>query len=149
MPKRLLLGLILIAYGALVVRLVVFKTMLIRIGHMRFRFGPEGGESNLVPFKTILAYAVGEPGGAMATLNLVGNVILFTPIGILVPLVFPNTTWPKVLAVAAGVGLTVEAMELAFRVGIFDVDDILLNGLGVMIGYWAFMKQRRAPAGRS
>jgi glycopeptide antibiotics resistance protein len=29
-------------------------------------------------------------------------------------------------------------MEVVFRVGIFDVDDIILNAFGVMIGYWAY-----------
>jgi hypothetical protein len=41
-----------------------------------------------------------------------------------------------VLGVAAG--LCIEVMQTVLRVGIFDIDDVILNALGVMIGYWAF-----------
>ena len=30
-------------------------------------------------------------------------------------------------------------MQLALHVGIFDIDDVTLNALGVMVGYWSFV----------
>jgi len=47
-------------------------------------------------------------------------------------------TWQKSLILAIATGLAMETMEVVFRVGIFDVDDIILNALGVMMGYWVF-----------
>jgi glycopeptide antibiotics resistance protein len=41
-----------------------------------------------------------------------------------------------VLAVAAG--FAIEGMQAILRVGIFDIDDVILNGLGVIVGYWLF-----------
>ena len=32
---------------------------------------------------------------------------------------------------------------MVFNTGIFDVDDVILNGFGVMIGYWAFLVLRK------
>jgi glycopeptide antibiotics resistance protein len=46
-------------------------------------------------------------------------------------------TWRKSLALAVAVGLAIEGMEVVFRVGIFDIDDVILNALGVMLGYCA------------
>jgi len=34
--------------------------------------------------------------------------------------------------------LTVELLQLLFKVGIFDVDDIIMNTIGGMIGYFCF-----------
>jgi glycopeptide antibiotics resistance protein len=47
-------------------------------------------------------------------------------------------TWKKTLALAIATGLAIEGMQEVLHVGIFDIDDVILNGLGVVIGYWAF-----------
>jgi glycopeptide antibiotics resistance protein len=40
-------------------------------------------------------------------------------------------------------GLTFEVMEVVFRVGIFDIDDVILNAFGVVVGYGAFVMFKR------
>jgi glycopeptide antibiotics resistance protein len=82
----------------------------------------------------------------MAMLNLLGNIMPFVPVGFLAPVLYRKLTWKKSLVLAVAVGLAMEGMEVAFRVGIFDIDDIMLNAFGVMIGYWVFAlfnRQRR------
>lgn len=138
MRTRLILAAVLTVYSALVFKLLVFKINFVRIGHLRFRSPPREGEANFIPFKTISSYLHGEPNWSIAILNLVGNVALLAPVGFLVPLVYRQMTWRTSLALAAAVGLSIEGMEVLFRVGIFDIDDVILNGLGVMLGYWAF-----------
>ena len=140
MKKRLLSTCILIAYSAILINVMVFKNLpLIRIGRLKFNFGgTQTGPANLLPFKTILPYLYGEKGLMIGGINLVGNIVLLVPIGFLFPFVYRNLTWKKSLALAVAAGLLIEGMQAAFRVGIFDIDDIILNGLGVMIGYWAF-----------
>ena len=101
--------------------------------------GSREGQANFLPFKTILPYLLGERGLIIAVINLVGNVVLLVPIGFLIPFVYQNMTWKKSLTLAVAAGLAIEGMQVVFRVGIFDIDDLILNGLGVMIGYWAFM----------
>jgi glycopeptide antibiotics resistance protein len=138
MLKRLIPTFILIAYSAILIRLLVFKNVLFKLGPLRFRFLTEEGRANVVPFKTVLMYLLGEKGRMIALIELVGNIALFVPIGFLVPLVYRKITWKKTLALAVSTGLIIEGMQLIFRVGIFDIDDVILNGLGVMIGYWIF-----------
>jgi len=47
-------------------------------------------------------------------------------------------TWKKSLALGVVAGLSIEVMQSVLRVGIFDIDDCVLNALGVVIGYSAF-----------
>ena len=138
MQKRSISALLLIAYSAFLIKLLVFKINLLKIGPLRFKFSPHTGQANFLPFKTILPYLLGEHGWLIAILNLAGNIGLFVPIGFLVPFVFQEMTWQTSLALGVAAGLAIEGLEVVFRVGIFDIDDVILNALGVMIGYWVF-----------
>ena len=135
----------LIAYSAILIKFVVFKAVpTIHMGHLRFRFaGPHTGPGNFVPFKTIVPELIGRGNHLIDIVNLIGNIIPFMPIGLLAPLVFRSISWQKALVLGVVTGLTFEVMEVVFRVGIFDIDDVILNGLGVMIGYGAFVIFRR------
>ena len=67
--------------------------------------------------------------------NSFGNIILFVPFGVLFPAV---TDWKKMWrTVVAGVGfsLIIETIQLITSRGCFDFDDVVLNGLGCVIGY--------------
>jgi glycopeptide antibiotics resistance protein len=120
---------------------VVFKAIpTIHIGHLRFRFaGTHTGPANFVPFKTIVPQLIGRGNHLIHIVNLIGNTILFMPIGLLAPLVFRPISPQKALVLGVATGLTFEVMEVVFRVGIFDIDDVILNGLGIMIGYGVFV----------
>jgi glycopeptide antibiotics resistance protein len=139
MQKRSISAFVLIAYSAILIRLLVFKNALFKIGPLRFKFAPQGADqANFLPFKTIVPYLRGEHGRVIAIINLVGNIALFVPIGFLVPVIYRKMTWQKSLALAVAAGLAIEGMEVVFRVGVFDIDDVILNAFGVMIGYWVF-----------
>jgi glycopeptide antibiotics resistance protein len=142
MNKRLIPALGLAAYSAILTRVMVFKEMpTIRIGHIRMRFaGTDGGHpANFVPFRTIWSYLRGHNGLMIAGVNLVGNIVPLVPIGFLLPFVYRNMTWKASLVLAIAVGVAIEGSQVVLGVGIFDVDDVILNALGVMIGYGAFV----------
>jgi glycopeptide antibiotics resistance protein len=140
MKKHLISTFILIAYSVILIKVMVFKDVpMIRIGSLMIYFGgSQTGPANLTPFKTILVYLLGEKGLMIGGINLVGNIILLVPIGLLVPLVFRKITWKKMFVLAVITGFAIEGLQVILRVGIFDIDDVILNGLGVMLGYWAF-----------
>ncbi len=146
---RCLVACALAAYSALLIRFVVFKAMpVIRIGHLRFRFaGTHTGPGNFVPFKTIVPLLMGRGNHLIAVVSLFGNIIPFMPIGLLAPLILRSLSWQKALVLGVATGLTFEVMEVVFRVGIFDVDDVMLNAFGVMLGYGVFVmfKRRTQP----
>lgn len=137
MKKKILAATLLIVYGIFLVKLLVFKDMpLIRVGVLRLNFGgTHEGPANLIPFRTIFPYLLGEKGWIIAGINLVGNIVLLVPIGLLVGFVFRNMTWKKAIWLAIAAGMVIEGMQTLLHVGIFDIDDVILNGLGVLIGF--------------
>jgi len=67
--------------------------------------------------------------------NSFGNIILFVPIGFLLPAV---TGWKKMWkTVVAGISfsLLIESIQLITLRGCFDVDDVILNCLGTVMGF--------------
>lgn len=140
MKKHLIPIFILIAFSAILIKVMVFKDVpVIRVGPMMLNFGgTHVGRANLIPFKTILPYLLGEKGLIIGSINIVGNIVLLVPIGFLVPFVYRKMTWKKSLVLAVAAGLSIELMQELLRVGIFDIDDVILNAVGVLIGYWAF-----------
>lgn len=141
MKKHLLYVLLLTVYGALLFKVMVLKDVpMLRIGHLMLNFGGTREDSaNLMPFKTILPYLMGEKGWIIAGINLVGNIIFLIPVGFLLPLAFPKINWKIMLLLAVAAGFLIEGMQVVLRVGIFDIDDVLLNALGVILGYGVYL----------
>lgn len=100
---------------------------------------------NLVPVKHLFDFA--SPRDLIW--NVVGNAAMFVPSGIVLPIVYPklNRFW-KVLAAGALISLCIEILQLPFASRASDVDDILLNTLGVAVGYgiYALVRHFRRSA---
>jgi glycopeptide antibiotics resistance protein len=135
-------------YSALLIAVVVFKAIpTIHIGHRIWRLaGTHTGPANFVPFKTIAFELSGQRNHLISMLNLAGNIILFLPVGILAAVVFESFSWTRALLLGVASGLSCELLELIFHVGIFDVDDVMLNALGVMLGYGLSLLFHRRPS---
>ena len=87
---------------------------------------------NFVPF----VYWFDYPTMKEALLNLIGNTTMFIPLGIVWPAVFRKLNKPwKVIAAGVGVSLTIEILQLPFFDRVTDIDDLLLNSLGFLMGY--------------
>jgi len=68
-------------------------------------------------------------------LNLLGNIILFMPFGGLTDALSGTPANKFRVIIAAFIfSLCIELMQLAFRIGVYDADDILLNTLGAYVG---------------
>lgn len=95
---------------------------------------------NFIPFLTVTNYVKSIGTGIInlktVFINLAGNIFLFTPLGFLLPAVFPKLRklWKSMLTVFLIV-LTVESLQLVLQIGIFDIDDFILNLLGAALGY--------------
>ena len=99
------------------------------------------GELNLQPLVTIRLFwrLLGHSDPALvrrAVINLVGNVVMFIPLGLFLPLVFRKLRkWHKALLCAALIITAVETAQLLTLVGSCDVDDLILNLAGSTAGY--------------
>jgi glycopeptide antibiotics resistance protein len=110
---------------------------------------PSDVEPQLVPFEGILGELRHSPVERLA--ELFGNVLLFVPLGFLLPLLVPAIRrWWQVLAVGAGVSLLIEVYQVAWPgVRKASVNDLLMNALGALLGFAALsLTGRRAPRGR-
>lgn len=95
---------------------------------------------NLVPFGTISCYlACLFPGNAYAQIalwNLSGNILIFLPMGFYLPLLNKNCQKPGNFALRMfSITFSVEFIQLLTGLGSFDVDDMILNMAGAMLGY--------------
>ena len=106
-------------------------------------------EFNLVPLHSLSQQvdgAISGESGARGIIYLVGNLVGFVPLGYLLPILF---VWQRrflAFLVTALAAITVLELVQVFSMnGSFDVDDIILNGIGASVGYWmvrkSFLKQ--------
>ena len=105
---------------------------------------------NLVPFHTILTYtelltSSREILVRLAVINLFGNVIMFIPLGFLLPQVFLKLSklWWVLLTTALAIA-AVEILQLFTLLGSCDIDDLILNLLGAAIGYGIYRMKKPA-----
>ncbi len=70
--------------------------------------------------------------------NLFGNILIFVPYGFFISMAAVRRGFFKTLFLSFGLSLCVETVQLFTRVGSFDVDDILLNTAGGVLGYILF-----------
>jgi glycopeptide antibiotics resistance protein len=97
---------------------------------------------NLIPFAEIRRFWVyrKQIGISQVISNLAGNVVGFLPFGMLLPAFSRRFRSAGLIAfLSFDVSLCVELIQLTFKVGIFDVDDIMMNTLGGLIGYGIFV----------
>lgn len=126
----------LIWYGILIVYLAV---LLFLIFDWTERTPSNDTNVNLVFFQEIKRFYYALKGGYITTtaaLNLFGNVLLFVPLGFLVPLI-SNRRWTGLKTAIAAVVLvsSIEVYQLISKTGVFDVDDFILNWFGVFLGW--------------
>lgn len=104
--------------------------------------------SNFIPFKTISSFIKrfmqGTINANIVITNILGNIIAFSPYGILIPLIskekFNNLKNFSILMVV--IILCVECIQFITFNGSFDIDDLILNLFGAIIMF-LFIKIKR------
>ncbi|MBB1286569.1 VanZ family protein [Flavisolibacter sp. BT320] len=148
--KRLILVIVFWGYLAALIRIVLFK------GLFFFRIVPASSyykkhhanssyrDYNVVPFRTIKFFLTDSVSTSSAFFNLAGNILLFVPLGLLLPLVVRSTaTFVKIMVSTMALSVCFEVYQRIAQIGKADIDDVLLNTLGGMIGYGIFSFLKR------
>jgi len=91
---------------------------------------------NLIPFHSIMEYIYGSSDNLrrFAFGNVVGNIVIFIPLGIYLPLFKKDKRVLVNLLCIFIVSLFVEIIQGLLGIGVSDIDDIILNCLGGWIG---------------
>ncbi len=128
-----------LAYLLFLSYLLFYSAGFDRVEHEHYRY-------NLTMFQEIMRYYnLGMRTGSWSlfVLNVVGNIVVFMPIGMFLPSLFSrcrNIIFTTILTLE--ISLCVEVIQLLTKVGSFDVDDLLLNTIGGICGYVVYMVYR-------
>jgi glycopeptide antibiotics resistance protein len=90
---------------------------------------------NLDPFSTIEFYLAGRVDFLVAFYNLAANIILFIPCGLFLILLLKKKSIFTLLVIPVVSISAIEITQFLSRRGSLDIDDFILNLLGVFIGY--------------
>ena len=91
---------------------------------------------NLIPFSTIAFYLSGKVDTLISLYNLAANIGLFLPFGILLRTI--RASLRKLIVLPFTAITFIELLQFFTHRGSLDIDDLLLNLLGVYIGCWLF-----------
>lgn len=94
--------------------------------------------SNVIPFKNIFGYIMGIDRYNLDIIihNTIGNILIFVPLGIFLPILFKKyKTFSRVFVSAMLFSTAIELLQFFLQIGQFDIDDIILNTMGSALGY--------------
>ena len=125
-----------ILYMGMLVYFLFFAESYGRAGEMAREY-----RYNMIPYVEIREFWKyrEQVGNFAMILNIFGYVVGLVPFGYILPVIndrFRN--WLLIVVSGFSLSLCVETAQLIFRVGSFDVDDLLLNTLGALLGYVSF-----------
>lgn len=136
-------------YSAIMIYLLFFWRM--TGGGLSFLNAPDyaaslSGKFQLIPLKTILDYirqfntfSLEDPAFGPALINIVGNIVMFVPLGVFLPVLFiKQRRFPIFLLTFVLIIVCVELIQAFTLLGSCDIDDLILNTAGGCIGYLLF-----------
>lgn len=140
---------IFIIYLLMLLIFIVFKfdgsiQMVINTIEMNMYRRELGGlTANLIPFRTIEAY-IGDINQGISFVNILGNIIPFIPMGFIIPMAFPSQrNIIKTMFYCLLIIISIEVLQLILFLGIFDIDDIIMNQLSCIIGFMLFITYKK------
>ncbi len=100
-------------------------------------------EANIIPFSSIIetiTLLVTKSQGITYLFNyLILDMLLFIPLGIFLPILFSKTiNIKRIILICLSISFIKELLQLLLNVGMFDIDDIILNVVGALLSYIIF-----------
>ncbi len=71
-------------------------------------------------------------------LNVFGNIVMFIPFGFLGIVFEKLESFKRLIINFLSVIIMVEGLQYFSRLGVFDIDDVILNTIGMAIGFWIY-----------
>ena len=119
-------------------RIFIFPYTIFLLYLMFIGFGREQHEANIVrflPLVSTILFVQNTTSWESIIINLLGNIIMFIPFGFLGWLNAKYFSFKKLIVDFLSALIIVEALQYLTRLGVFDIDDLALNSLGVWIGF--------------
>lgn len=144
---RTIAALLFVLYGFVLLKVTLFRTS---VTLFDVEFGENNGyitslatawqRANFIPFHSVWYYLISQQEPIeVGLVNVFGNILLFIPFGVLLPLVWRKARrFGNTVGIIAGTSLLFEVLQMLLAIGNFDIDDVLLNTVGGMLGYALF-----------
>lgn len=87
---------------------------------------------NLMPFWSYFAIMSGKNE---LIKQIIMNVLAFMPIGMSLAVCINKTTWWKVVLIGSMISTSVELLQYHYKRGLCEIDDVMHNSIGCLIGY--------------
>lgn len=98
--------------------------------------------AQFIPFKTIFHFFTDSGDYKNFIINILGNIILFIPFGMANLILKKKQKYAILLFIFVVIMFCVEALQNITGRGMFDVDDVLLNSIGMSLGFYFFKKMK-------
>jgi len=128
MMKRMICPLVFTAYIWVILKLTIFRPNTLY----------NNRQVNLAIFTSLIDVYKTEEVGVFLRLFL-GNIGWFVPFGFLLPILWKGKRFLFVLGMGLLFSFCIEVLQFAFRKGVAELDDLILNTLGTAVGYLFFV----------
>lgn len=118
------------------ISILIYKVFIKAYGNY-YRVPMKYRDYNLTLFRSIKRFtqAFDHYSFEVCFYNIYGNILAFMPIGFLLPFLYSKLKFLNVLIIGFVMSLGIEVCQYITYLGTFDVDDLLLNTIGVVLGY--------------
>lgn len=86
-------------------------------------------------FHPLWSYAAILDGKIGLLAQNIMNIIVFLPVGLLIGMGFPRWSWGKAIGLGCIISISIEVMQYILKRGFSEMDDVIHNTLGCVIGY--------------
>ena len=93
------------------------------------------GEIRQYKFQPLWSYQAIQEGREDLLAENIMNVVVFVPVGLLLGIAFKQMTWWKVLLVGCSISAVIELLQFFLMRGFSELDDVMHNTLGCLIGF--------------
>ncbi|WP_052675766.1 VanZ family protein [Paenibacillus sp. IHBB 10380] len=132
----IVISMIFIVYLLVLLRVILFKDA--PLYNLFAGIGIGARALNLIPFASMIDMITDSIISLIRLAqNIMGNIVLFIPLGIFLPLLYKRNN-KAVLLSGVGLSLLFEIVQFIFAIGSSDIDDIILNVLGTIAGLYIY-----------
>ncbi len=127
-------------YIVLLLRITLFKQA--SLYNLFAAIGASERTVSIIPFKSIFEMMSSNVSVTRMLENVIGNLVIFIPLGLMLPLILKRES-RNVIVGGIFFSASIEIIQLIFGLGSTDIDDLLFNTLGTIIGYLLFIAMKK------
>lgn len=142
--KKITYSILLVFYIMMILNMTIFDRHMHSFVWQGWNNYYRYGGMNIIPFRTILKYFIDikQYWPRFFIINIFGNIVVFMPVQYFMIKVFGELSFKKYLLINIIMISLIEILQFVTSCGSLDIDDLILNVLGMSILYIFYIKRR-------